>query len=147
MAPSVPDEVLAFLDTVTPAVRQRDARTLLELMMRVTGEPPELERSMLGFGRYSYKYPSGRSGETSAAGFAPRKAAMSIYFMDGLSAHEEALGRLGPHTKQGVGCLYVKDLSKLDLAVLEETVRVSYATLTAGTYGLRARDGKPAGRS
>jgi hypothetical protein len=58
--------------------------------------------------------------------------------MDGVSSHVELLARLGPHTT-GVGCIYLKDLETNDLAVLEEIVRRSYATLTAGTYGQRAR--------
>jgi len=40
-----------------------------------------------------------------------------------------------------VGCLYIKDLDKIDLSVLEGIVTESYRTLTAGTYGLRAREG------
>ena len=57
--------------------------------------------------------------------------------MDGVGAHADLLARLGPHTT-GVGCIYIKDLELVDLAVLEQIVRKSYATLTAGTYALRA---------
>ena len=45
-----------------------------------------------------------------------------------------------PHTT-GVGCIYVKDLSAVDLEVLETMVARSYAALTAGTYTKRAREG------
>lgn len=139
-SPDVPDEVRALLDAVTPATRKRDAATLLDLMLRVTGETPELWRTIVGFGRYHYKYASGREGDAAAAGFAPRKAATTVYLLDGVAAHEKALSRLGPHTT-GVGCVYIKNLDHVDLAVLEEIVAASYATLTAGTYGLRAREG------
>ena len=57
---------------------------------------------------------------------------------DGVGAHEDLLASLGPHTT-GVGCLYVKDLADVDLEVLETIVRRSYATLTAGVFGARAR--------
>ncbi len=142
MASPVPAEIEAFIGRVTPAVRQRDARTLLSLMARATGQPPVLVGTAIGYGHYHYRYPSGREGDTFAAGFAPRKAAMSIYFVDGLGRHEQALRHLGPHT-HGVGCLYVKDLAAVDLDLLEQMVRSSYETLTAETYTLRARDGKP----
>ncbi|MFN2487395.1 MAG: hypothetical protein ABR609_12455 [Acidimicrobiia bacterium] len=46
----------------------------------------------------------------------------------------------GPHTT-GVGCLYIKDLEDVDLNVLETIVARSYATVTDGTYTLRAREG------
>ncbi|GAA4690611.1 protein of unknown function (DU1801) [Promicromonospora umidemergens] len=130
----------AYLDAVTPAVRQRDARTLCDLMERVTNEAPRLfGTSMIGFGEYRYVYASGHSGHAPAAAFAPRKAASTVYLPDGVGAHEDLLARLGPHTT-GVGCLYLKDLEQVDLAVLEELVRRSWATVTAGTFGQRAAE-------
>lgn len=134
-------EVDEFISAVTPAVRQRDARTLLDMMTRITGEQPRLWGRIVGFGSYHYKYDSGREGDSAAAAFAPRKAAMSVYLNDGINRHEDALARLGPH-RAAVGCLYLKNLDNVGLAVLEEIVTDSYATLTAGVFGSRARDGK-----
>ena len=59
---------------------------------------------------------------------------------DGVGAHAELLEQLGPHTT-GVGCIYMKDLTAVDLEVLETIVSRSDATLTAGTYTKRAREG------
>jgi len=73
----------------------------------------------------------------AAAGFSPRKAATTVYLPDGFSAYTGLLESLGPHTT-GTSCLYVKDLATVDLGVLEEIVRRSYATVTAGTFGSRA---------
>lgn len=128
----------AYLDAVPSAVRRRDARTLCDLMERVTGVAPRMfGTSMIGFGEYRYEYESGHSGHAPAAAFAPRKAASTVYLPDGVGAHEDLLARLGPHTT-GVGCLYLKDLEQVDLAVLEELVRRSWTTVTAGTFGQRA---------
>lgn len=135
----VSKDVRTFVDAVVPQKRRRDAETLLEVMGRATGEPPRLDGTVIGFGRYHYTYASGREGDAAAAAFAPRKAATTVYLMDGVGAHEAKLKRLGPHTT-GVGCLYLKDLGANDLGVLEEIVAESYRTLTAGTYGLRARE-------
>jgi hypothetical protein len=132
--------IQAHLDGVTPEKRRRDAQTLLELMTRVTGESPRLWRGVIGFGQYHYKYQSGREGDAPAAGFAPRKAAATIYLSDGVGRYDEQLKELGPHTT-GVGCLYIKDLDKIDISILENIVAESYRTVTAATYGLRARDG------
>lgn len=132
-------DVQHYLDTVTPAKRRRDAVTLVELMERVTGQPARLHGTMVGFGRYEYRYDSGREGEGPAACFAPRKAASTIYVPDGVGAHAELLGRLGPH-RTGVGCIYIKDLTEVDLAALEAIVAASYSTVTAGTFGSRARE-------
>ncbi len=131
-------EVSAHLDAVRSAKRRRDAETMLGLMRRVTGEEPRMWATVVGFGQYHYKYASGREGDAPAAGFAPRSAATTVYLPDGVGAHQDLLDTLGPHTT-GVGCLYVKDLADVDLAVLEQVVRRSYATVTAGTFTQRAQ--------
>lgn len=134
------EDPAAYVDAVPSAVRRRDARTLWDLMERVTGEAPRMfGTSMIGFGEYHYRYASGHSGHAPAAAFAPRKAATTVYLADGVGAHEELLAGLGPHTT-GVGCLYLKDLEQVDLAVLEEIVRRSWATVTDGTFGQRAAE-------
>ena len=134
------EDPAAYVDAVPAAVRRRDAQTLRDLMERVTGAPPRMfGTSIVGFGEYRYEYPSGRSGHAPAAAFSPRKAATTVYLADGVGAHEELLAGLGPHTT-GVGCLYLKDLDKVDLTVLEEIVRRSWTTVTDGTFGQRARE-------
>jgi len=90
--------VRAFLDRVTPAKRRRDAETLFGLMDRVTGEQPQLRATAVGYGQYHYKYKSGREGDAPAAGFAPRKAATSVYLVDGIGRYEQQLAKLGSHT-------------------------------------------------
>ncbi|MFB7798046.1 DUF1801 domain-containing protein [Isoptericola sp. NPDC056134] len=131
----------AVVAAVARSARRRDAETLLALMERATGQPARMfGTSIVGFGEYRYAYASGRTGHAAAAGFSPRAAASVVYLSDGVEAHADALARLGPHTT-AVGCLYLKDLTQVDLGVLEEIVAASYATLTTGTYGLRAREG------
>lgn len=136
----VDDAVRGYVEAVTPAKRQRDAETLLHLMAKVTGLPARMWGTIVGFGDYHYRYESGREGNAPAAGFAARKAATSIYLADGVGSYVDLLARLGPHST-GVGCLYVKDLESVDLAVLESIVKRSYGALTAGTYTQRAREG------
>jgi hypothetical protein len=132
--------VRTHLDGVTPEKRRRDAEKLLALMTRVTGESPRLWGSVIGLGQYQYKYTSGREGDAPAAAFSPRKAATTIYLADGIGRYGEHLKQLGPHTT-GVGCLYIKDLDKIDISILEVIVAESYRTLSADTYTLRAREG------
>ena len=141
------DAVRAHIDAVASPVRRRDAEALLALMARVTGESPHMwGPSIIGFGEYHYKYASGREGDAPAAGFAPRKAATTVYLPDGVSAYPEQLARLGDHST-GVGCLYLKDLGKIDLGVLEQIIDSSYRTAISGVYGNRARESGQAGQS
>jgi hypothetical protein len=128
-------DVRVFIDQIDNPVRKRDAETLLQLMHRVTGEPPRMwGPTIVGFGSYHYRYASGREGDASAAGFSPRKAATTVYLADGTAAHESELERLGEHTT-GAVCLYIKDLERVDLGVLESIVARSYATASASGFG------------
>ena len=133
-------EVEKYVEGIASETRRRDAATLLELMGHVTGTQATMwGRSIIQFGTYHYRYESGREGDAPAAGFAPRKAATMIYLPEGTAAYEELLGRLGEHTT-GVGCLYIKNLDRVDLEVLERVIESSYRAVTAGTFGQRARD-------
>ena len=97
--------VRTYLEEVTPEKRRRDAKKLLEMMTRVTGESPRLwTGSVIGFGQYHYKYASGREGDAPAVGFAPRRAATSIYLPDGVGRYDEQLKQLGVN-RTGVGSL------------------------------------------
>ena len=137
---SMASEIDDFIAKVTPAKRRRDAETLLALFGKVTGLEPQLRGTIIGFGEYHYRYDSGREGTAPAAAFAPRKAATSVYLSDGLGSHEKLLARLGPY-RGGVGCLYLTDLEKVDLDVLEQIVADSFTALTTGTFTNRAREG------
>jgi hypothetical protein len=132
-------DVQAYLDSVGSQKRRKDAHVLVELMERVTAEQPRMWGTVVGFGQYHYRYESGREGDAPAAGFAARKAASTVYVLDGVGAYGDLLDKLGPHTT-GVGCIYIKDASQVDLDVLGEIVAQSYTTLTADTYRNRARD-------
>ncbi|MEZ3161921.1 DUF1801 domain-containing protein [Microbacterium sp. BWT-B31] len=127
-------DVDEFIAQVVPAVRRRDAATLVDLMRRVTGEEPEMwHPGIVGFGLHHYDSASG-GGQTGAAGFAPRRPSTVVYLAEGIDSHADALSRLGPHTTGRV-CLYLKNLDDIDLAVLEDIVRASYETVTAAEHG------------
>lgn len=66
-----------FLATVTNGRRLADARHIIDLMRRITGEEPLMwGPSMIGFGSYHYRYDSGREGDTFVVGLSPRSASM-----------------------------------------------------------------------
>lgn len=122
-----------FVAAVTPAVRRRDAQTLVELYARVTGLEPELWGTIIGFGACHYVYPTGNSGDMPIAAFAPRKASSTIYLMEGFDDFADELAALGPHTVSK-GCLYIKDLAAVDLTVLESMIRSSYDRTLADAF-------------
>ena len=125
------DDVAGLIARSTPAVRRRDAETLTALLQDITGREPQTWGTIIGFGSCHYRYPTGTEGDTAVLGFAPRKAATTIYLFEGTDAHAEELARLGPHTT-GVGCLYLKDLEQVDLTVLRGILERSLAWVEAG---------------
>ena len=118
-------DVNAFLAAVENPRRRADAGQLLALMQEVTGEPPKMwGPSIVGFGKYHYRYASGREGDSLVVGFSPRKQNLVIYIMPGFSDYDELLGRLGKF-RTGRSCLYVNKLDDVDLGLLEQLVRES----------------------
>jgi hypothetical protein len=118
-----------FFATVTPDSRQAEARTLDAMFRRVTGWNPVMwGPTMVGYGSYTYRYASGHGGSSLATGFSPRKAELSVYVMPGYAEHAEILSRLGPH-RMTKACLYIKQLDKIDMSVLEELIRAGRSDL------------------
>ena len=129
----------AFVEKVEHPIRKRDAETLLPLFEQWTGLAPVLwghglagkpESAIIGFGRYHYRYDSGREGDFFLTGFSPRKQNMAVYIMPGFSAYQAELARLGPH-RHSVSCLYLTNLVKNDLGALEAIVRDSVSRMKA----------------
>lgn len=118
---SAPLDRETWLAGVEPA-RREEAGRLLALFGEVTGWEPRLwGPSMVGFGRYVYRYDSGHGGESLATGFSPRKAELSIYLMPGGGDFGPLLARLGPH-RMTKACLYIKRLAAVDESVLREVI-------------------------
>ncbi len=118
--------VKAFLDAIEDERRRKDSVAVVALMKRVTGEEPKMwGTSIVGFGSYHYVYESGREGDAPLLGFSPRKQALTLYVALGSGGFEGLLKKLGKH-ETGKGCLYLKQLSDVDVNVLEELLARSF---------------------
>ncbi|MEE4243816.1 MAG: DUF1801 domain-containing protein [Kangiellaceae bacterium] len=114
------ENVKAFLEAIEPESRRNNCQEVVELFTKHTGCQPTIwGGSMVGFDQYHYKYASGREGDYFRIGFASRKAALSLYFMDGFSTHQKLMEKLGKY-KTGKSCLYIKSLDDIDGNVLEQ---------------------------
>lgn len=120
------NSVNEFLSSVAPR-RQEESKVLIEMYKKITKMEPVLwGPSIIGFGTQHYKYDTGREGDMPLAAFSPRKAQITFYFMEGFDHYTEQLSRLGKH-KISVSCLYVNKLPDIDLSVLEEIMKASFA--------------------
>jgi hypothetical protein len=123
--------VEAFLAGIEDPNRRDDARSLIALFEDVMGEPAVMwGPSIIGAGRYRYRYDSGHEGNSAVLGFSPRKGALVLYLAPGDALRDGLLARLGKHTTKG-GCLYLKRLLDVDLAVLREMAVATVANRRA----------------
>jgi Domain of unknown function (DU1801) len=121
--------VIAFIAAITDPVQRADAQKIAKMMARVSGVRAKMwGPSIIGFGQYHYKYESGREGDAPRIGFSPRKGQTVIYMINGNGEAPALMARLGTYTT-GKSCLYIKQLSNVDEAVLEALCRQSLAAM------------------
>jgi hypothetical protein len=124
--------VTDFLNTVTDEKRRADCFAVCNLMEKITGEKAEMWGiNIVGFGRYNYKYASGRTGEWFMCGFSPRKQNLTLYIMSGFVKYDELLQKLGKH-KTGKSCLYINKIEDIDQSILSELITKSLDAIKTG---------------
>jgi Domain of unknown function (DU1801) len=115
----------AYLESRASQEQLADCKTLMAILGRVTHEQPKMwGPSIIGYGSYSYRYESGRTGESCLTGFAVRGKELVIYLVAESPEHRDLLAKLGKH-KMGKSCLYIKRLADIDPKVLEALVAKS----------------------
>ena len=117
--------VEAYLAAKASPEQLADCTALMALLEKVTQQPPTMwGPSIVGYGRYQYRYESGRTGESCLTGFAVRGKDLVVYLVAEGPDQQALLARLGKH-KMGKACLYFKRLADLDTQVLASLVAAS----------------------
>jgi hypothetical protein len=125
------ESVSTFLNKVADKTRREDCFAVLEMMRDVTKEEPTMwGSSIVGFGRYRYKYESGREGEWPITGFSPRKGDLTLYIVPGFEIAPDLMKRLGKY-KTGKSCLYIRKLADVDRKVLKQLIEKSVKKMSA----------------
>ncbi len=107
----------------------KDSQKLIEVMQKISGNEGRLwNAGTIGFDTYHYKYESGREGDGLVIGFYPRKNKITVYLMDGTERYSTLLAKLGKHTTTGY-CIYIKQLSDIELPILQEILQKSYENI------------------
>ena len=127
-----PEEYIAAVEEK----RRADIQTLHEMVRQEAPElEPTMEFGMLGYGKFHYKYKSGREGDWIKIGIANNKQYISLYCCgaddDGYVA--EAFKPRLPKANIGKSCVRFKRLSDLDEDVLRELIRETSASSYWGT--------------
>lgn len=111
--------VESFLAGIKDEKQRKETVTLFTMMQKATKSTPKMwGSSIVGFGTYHYLGKSGREGDWFLAGISPRKQAITLYMCGGWEGNKPLLAQLGKYSL-GVGCLYIKRLDDIDLAVMK----------------------------
>ena len=114
-----------FIRQVPDEQKRRDSEELIKLMSKVTGKSPKMwGPTIVGFGKYRYKYDSGREMDWMQIAFSPRKQNITLYVATGFDSRDELLTQLGNHSC-GKGCVYIKRLSDVHLPTLKKLIKAS----------------------
>lgn len=117
--------VPAFIEAIANKKRRADSQAMLQIIREVTGLEPKIWGvSIVGFGQYEYQRKNGDTYEWFHVGFSPARAHLTLYVMFDLSQEQALLDQLGPHRK-GKGCLYIKRLAEVDVAILKQLIEKS----------------------
>jgi uncharacterized protein YdhG (YjbR/CyaY superfamily) len=106
--------------------RRADIQRLHELVRSVAPElEPTMEFGMLGYGKFHYRYKSGREGDWMKLGIANNKRYISFYCCaaDERGYVAERYRDRLPKADIGKSCVRFKRLSELDEAVVRELIR------------------------
>lgn len=119
------NSVIEFIESVDHPKKREDAYKLLDIFTETTGYEAKMwGPSIIGFGRYHYKYDSGHEGDAPLVGFSPRKAKISLYFAPGDEQREQLLNDFGKHTT-GKACVYINKLEDIRIDVLQQMIHQS----------------------
>jgi len=106
--------------------RRSDIRALHAMIGKAVPKlAPILQRGMIGYGAYHYKYASGREGDAAVISLASQANYISVY----IGACEEGQYLAEKHKAEfpkasvGKSCIRFKKLSDIDLKVLEKLVK------------------------
>lgn len=114
-----------FIDAQGKESVRDDCRVIIRLMGGATHEPPKMwGPSIVGFGSAPITYANGKQLDWPVCAFSPRKTNLTLYLNDRYKQREDLLAKLGKHSTSK-GCLYIKRLSDVDQAVLEQVIEAS----------------------
>jgi len=114
--------VTDFINTVPAEAKRTDCFALSHIITETTGFKAKMwGAAIVGFGRYHYKYESGRQGDAPLVGFSPRKEAIALYLSAHFKNREELLSKFGK-CKTAKACIYIKKMGDIDIPILREMI-------------------------
>ncbi len=112
-----------FLLTIKDEKKRQDCSVLIKAIKKETGLSPKMwGTSIVGFGKYHYKYESGREGDAPLTGLASRAKSITLYLGAKFEKSDELFSKLGKYKLSG-GCVHIQKLEDIDLKILIKMVK------------------------
>lgn len=119
-----PQEYIAKIDEP----RKSEIQKLHDLIREYAPKlEPFMISGMIGYGKYHYKYPSGREGDWCTIALASQKNYISVYVcvMNGEQYLAERYKSELPKASIGKSCIRFKKTADIDLEILKEIIKKS----------------------
>jgi len=115
-----------YINNIENKTRKKDATIVMSMISKITKLTPSVwGPAIIGFGKYTHKYETGRETNLPLSSFSPRKSYLVFYVLNGFENQEELLKKLGKH-RAGNICLYINKLSGIKIEVLESIIKYSF---------------------
>jgi hypothetical protein len=124
-----PDEYINLIDEP----RRSEIKKLHEFIRKTVPQfPPYIEAGMIGYGKYHYKYASGRQGDWALIALASQKNYISVYICasDGKQYVAEKYKAKLPKASIGKSCIRFKKVEDIELPVLRKIILEAASTVT-----------------
>jgi hypothetical protein len=115
-------------DSFLEAIEEPRRSEMRELHELIRGSAPDLEPvmmgKMIGYGKFHYRYETGREGDTAVLTLANNKNYISLYVLcaDGDGYLAERYKESLPKADIGKSCVRIKRLDDVDLEVVRDLV-------------------------
>lgn len=124
-----------FLKSIKDPQKRADSIAICKMMEKASGSKPEMwGTAIVGFGRRTYTYANGKTGEWMKIGFSPRKQNIALYMLKVIQVTREGvvenkkdnefLLKLGKY-KEGGGCVYINKLADVNTEELEKIIKLA----------------------
>ena len=127
-----PELIQEFIDSIDSESMRNDVQELHDLVVKfVPALKPTLDfKDTLGYGKYHYKYKTGREGDWYKIGIACRTNTISFHccgIVDGTYALEKFANKIAKNKKVrcGKSCVRFTSLNDINRSVLEELIQAT----------------------
>ena len=126
-----------YINLIEDSKRKEEIERIDELIRKtVPNLDPFIISGMIGYGKYHYKYASGKEGDWATILLASQKNYISIYICaaDGREYLPETYKDKFPKADIGRSCIRVKKIEDIDLEVLKEIIKKGAVMVSQGKY-------------